>query len=191
MTESTARCAFLHLPARPNAGRCRVLTVSTGADEQTPSNQQDHQQRAWGAPSRAGARAGDPLLERCCAHSAIGPDPWRLPKVTGERLRQKDEVEQIDSERVAVALDAPCAAHRTSGSGPCSRRRATSIAAERMIVVRPGDGGRRRATGGLSDARRAPSWSAAGRVVGAGGRCGVADRVMCRRHLGRGAAGML
>jgi hypothetical protein len=95
MTDNTARYAFLHLPARPNAGRCRVLTVSTGADEQTPSNQQDHQQRAWGAPSRAGARAGDPLPERCCAHSAIGPDPWRLPKVTGERLRQKDEVEQI------------------------------------------------------------------------------------------------
>ncbi len=48
------------------AGQCRVLTVSTGADEQAPSNQQDHQQ----GPRRdhwAGACARDPLRDSAYA----------------------------------------------------------------------------------------------------------------------------
>jgi hypothetical protein len=42
-------CGCPHLPVRPNADGCRVLTVSTGQPSKYPSNQRDHQQglRRW------------------------------------------------------------------------------------------------------------------------------------------------
>ena len=72
MTENTAHCGVPHLPARPNAGQYRALTVSTGADEQTPSKQQDHQRHA-GRDQGAGARAGEPLAVLRTCPGRAGP----------------------------------------------------------------------------------------------------------------------
>lgn len=99
-----------------------MLTVSTGADEQTSNNQEDHK-RARRRDLGADAWAGDPLPECCRVHAAIVPDPWQLPKVTGERLRQQEKMNQIaDSARLASAAPLRAAACRSARCVRCRMR---------------------------------------------------------------------